>query len=72
MSKKNKPKEVELKEVVVDTEYELWESKYLIGRINKKDDKFEYVLNGKETVKSTKQLDDAINELLMQYNLYTH
>lgn len=72
MSKKNKPKEVELKEIVADTEYELWESKYLIGRINKKDDKFEYVLNGKETVKNTKLLDDAINELLMQYNLYTH
>ncbi|MGR3742032.1 DUF2969 family protein [Companilactobacillus sp. DQM5] len=72
MSKKNKPKEVELKEIKNDTNYELWESKYLIGRINKNDEKFEYQLNGKNATKSVKTLDEAINELLMQYNLHTH
>lgn len=72
MSKKNKVREINLTEKVKDTEYELWESKILIGRINKNESKYEYSLNGKETSKTAKDLDGAINELLMEYNLHTH
>ncbi|GKQ42874.1 hypothetical protein RD055328_07970 [Companilactobacillus sp. RD055328] len=72
MSKKNKPREVELKEIKKDIEYELWESKYLIGRITKNSDKYDYVLNGTDSLKSSKDLDKAINELILQYNLHNH
>lgn len=72
MPRKNKAREVELKELAKDNEYELWESKYLIGRISKKDSKYEYVLNGNDSAKTSKDLDEAINELLLQYNLHTH
>lgn len=72
MSKKNKVREINLTEKVKDTEFELWESDFLIGRINKIDSKYEYSLNGKDTSKMTKDLDGAINELLMQYNLHAH
>lgn len=72
MSKKNKVREINLTEKVKDTEFELWESDFLIGRINKIDSKYEYSLNGKDTSKMTKDLDGAINELLLQYNLHAH
>lgn len=72
MARKSKTTEVEIKEIKKDKEYELWAGKNFIGRVIGDDEKFDYVYNGKTSLKHSKNIDDAIHDLLMDYNLYNH
>ncbi|MFD1471489.1 DUF2969 domain-containing protein [Companilactobacillus mishanensis] len=73
MAKKNKPIEINLKDISDDPEtYELWDGKKYIGTIRKEGDRFLSFVDSKDTPFKSVKLDDAINELLMQYNLHNH
>ena len=63
-------REIEIKETKPDAEYEVWDGKVLVGRIFQDDQKYQISSNGKDTKKNAKNFDDAINELLMDYNLH--
>lgn len=73
MARKNKPIEINLKDISSDPEtYELWDGKKYIGTIRKEADRYLSFVDSKDTPFKSVKLDDAINELLMQYNLHNH
>ncbi|WP_099974614.1 MULTISPECIES: DUF2969 family protein [Lactobacillaceae] len=73
MARKDKSIEIDLKEISSDPEkYELWDQKKYIGSIVKEGDRYLSTIESGDTPFKTVKLDDAINELLMQYNLHNH
>ncbi|KRK80733.1 DUF2969 family protein [Companilactobacillus nodensis] len=73
MSKSNKAIEINLKDISDDPEkYELWNGKKYIGTITKEGERYLSFVESTDTPFKSVKLDDAINELLMQYNLHNH
>ncbi|WP_334328904.1 DUF2969 family protein [Companilactobacillus sp. HBUAS59699] len=73
MSKSKKAVEINLKDISDDPEkYELWDGKKYIGTITKEGDRYLSFVESTDTPFKSVKLDDAINELLMQYNLHNH
>ncbi|WP_125769702.1 DUF2969 family protein [Companilactobacillus furfuricola] len=73
MARKNKPIEINLKDISDDPEtYELWDGKKYIGTIRKEGKRYLSFVESNDTPFKSVKLDDAINELLMQYNLHNH
>ncbi len=73
MANRKKSVEINLKDISSDPEtYELWDGKKYIGTIKKEGDRFLSFVERNETPFKSVKLDDAISELLMQYNLHNH
>ena len=73
MSSRKKAVEINLKDISSDPEtYELWDRKKYIGTIKKDGDRYLSFVESNDTPFKSVKLDDAINELLMQYNLHNH